>query len=139
MLCASSKQRDFWTGQLAALGRINALTVGPDQDVSSLVAVVPFGLPDEPPVQRAHGIRGVIPGIGMDDKVIIWGGGVYNWFDPLTLVKAIDRLSKRHPDIRLYFMGLKHPNPGVPDMRVAWETQQLAKRLGLVGRHVFFN
>jgi GT2 family glycosyltransferase len=139
MLCASTKQRDFWTGQLAALGRINALTVGPDQDVSSLVAVVPFGLPDEPPVQHAHGIRGVIPGIGMDDKIVIWGGGVYNWFDPLTLVKAIDRLSKRHPDIRLYFMGLKHPNPGVPDMRVAWETQQLAERLGLIGQHVFFN
>jgi len=139
MLCASTKQRDFWIGQLAALGRINSLTVGPDRDVSSLVAVVPFGLQDEAPVQHRHGIRGVIPGIGMDDKVVIWGGGVYNWFDPLTLVNAIDRLSKRHPDIRLYFMGLKHPNPGVPDMRVAWETQQLAERLGLIGRHVFFN
>jgi len=139
MLCASAKQRDFWIGQLAVLGRINSLTVGPNRDVSSLVGVVPFGLQDEAPVLHRHGIRGVIPGIGMDDKIVIWGGGVYNWFDPLTLVKAIDRLSKRHPDIRLYFMGLKHPNPGVPDMRVAWETQQLAERLGLVGRHVFFN
>ena len=139
LLCASTKQRDFWIGQLAALGRVNALTVGPDLDVSSLIDVVPFGLQDERPVQRSHGVRGVVPGIGMDDKVVIWGGGVYNWFDPLTLVKAIDRLSKRHADIRLYFMGLKHPNPGVPDMRVAWETQQLAERLGLVGRHVFFN
>jgi GT2 family glycosyltransferase/glycosyltransferase involved in cell wall biosynthesis len=139
MLCASTKQRDFWIGQLAALGRVNALTVGSDQNFSSLVDVVPFGLQDEPPVQQRHGVRGVIPGIGMDDKVVIWGGGVYNWFDPLTLVKAIDKLAKRHPDIRLYFMGLKHPNPGVPDMRVAWETQQLAERLGLIGRHVFFN
>jgi GT2 family glycosyltransferase/glycosyltransferase involved in cell wall biosynthesis len=139
MLCASTKQRDFWIGQLAALGRVNALTVGSDQNFSSLVDVVPFGLQDEPPVQQRHGVRGVIPGIGMDDKVVIWGGGVYNWFDPLTLVKAIDKLAKRHPDIRLYFMGLKHPNPGVPDMRIAWETQQLAARLGLIGRHVFFN
>ena len=139
MLCASTKQRDFWIGQLAALGRVNALTMGPDQRYSSLVDVVPFGLQDDPPVQHKHGIRGVIPGIGMDDKVVIWGGGVYNWFDPLTLVNAIDRLAKRHPDVRLYFMGLKHPNPGVPDMRIAWETQQLAERLGLVGRHVFFN
>ncbi len=139
MLCASTKQRDLWIGQLAALGRVNALTVGPDRSFSTLVGVVPFGLPDESPVQRRHGIRGVIPGIGMDDKVVIWGGGVYNWFDPLTLVKAIDRLAKRHTDIRLYFMGLKNPNPGVPDMRIAWETQQLAESLGLVGRHVFFN
>ena len=139
LLCASEKQRDFWIGQLAVLGRVNALTVGDDQELSRLVDVVPFGLQDEPPVQRTHGIRGVIPGIGMDDKVVIWGGGVYNWFDPLTLVHAIDRLRNRHPDVRLYFMGLKHPNPGVPDMRIAWETQQLAQRLGLVGRHVFFN
>lgn len=139
MLCASQKQRDFWIGQLAVLGRVNLLTVGPDNDFSKLVDVVPFGLQDEPAVQRKHGIRGVIPGIGMDDKVVIWGGGVYNWFDPLTLVKAIGRLAERHPDIKLYFMGLKHPNPGVPEMRIAWETQQLAENLGLVDKHVFFN
>ncbi len=139
LLCASEKQRDFWIGQLAVLGRVNALTVGRDQEFAGLVDVVPFGLQDEAPVQTKHGIRGVVPGIGMDDKVVIWGGGIYNWFDPLTLVHAIDRLSARHPDVRLYFMGLRHPNPGVPEMRIAWETQQLAERLGLVGRHVFFN
>jgi GT2 family glycosyltransferase/glycosyltransferase involved in cell wall biosynthesis len=139
MLCASAKQRDFWLGQLAPLGRVNALTMGSGTGPSALIDVVPFGLPDEPPVQHKHGIRGVVPGIGPNDKVVIWGGGVYNWFDPLTLIRAIDRLAKRHPDVRLYFMGLKHPNPGVPDMRIAWETQQLAEKLGLVGRHVFFN
>lgn len=137
MMCASTKQRDFWVGQLAVLGRINTLTMADGLD--GFLAVVPFGIGDEPPVQRKHGIRGVIPGIGQDDKVVIWGGGVYNWFDPLTLIKAIDRLSRRHPDVRLYFMGMKHPNPGVPDMRIAWETRQLAEQLGLVGRHVFFN
>jgi glycosyltransferase involved in cell wall biosynthesis len=139
LLCTSTKQRDFWIGQLAVLGRVNTLTAGREQNLSNLVEVVPFGLQADPPVQRGHGIRGVIPGIGLDDKVVIWGGGVYNWFDPLTLVKAIDSLARRHPDVRLYFMGMKHPNPGVPDMRIAWETRQLAEKLGLVGRHVFFN
>jgi glycosyltransferase involved in cell wall biosynthesis len=119
------------------LGRINPQTVA--NGIESLVAVVPFGIQDDPPVQRKHGIRGVVPGIGAEDKVVIWGGGVYNWFDPLTLVKAIDRLSKRHPDVRLFFMGMKHPNPGVPDMRIAWETRQLAEELGLIDKHVFFN
>jgi GT2 family glycosyltransferase/glycosyltransferase involved in cell wall biosynthesis len=138
-LCASEKQRDFWVGQLAALGRINPLTVGVDQGLDSLIAVVPFGVQDDAPVQKKHGIRGVVPGIGMDDKVVVWGGGVYNWFDPLTLVRAIGRLSTTHPDVRLYFMGMKHPNPGVPDMRIAWETKQLSDELGLTGRHVFFN
>lgn len=138
-MCASEKQRDFWVGQLATLGRINPLTVGVGEGLDSLVAVVPFGVEDENPVQTEHGIRGRVQGIGPDDKVIVWGGGVYNWFDPLTLVRAVGRLAQRHPDVRLYFMGMRHPNPGVPDMRIAWETKQLSEELGLTDRHVFFN
>jgi GT2 family glycosyltransferase/glycosyltransferase involved in cell wall biosynthesis len=139
VLCASEKQRDFWLGQLAGQGRINSAVYDEDESLDSLIDVVPFGISDEAPVQKRHAIKGTVPGIGTDDKVIIWGGGVYNWFDPLTLVRAVDRLRGRHPDVRLYFMGLKHPNPGVPDMRIAWELRQLADELGLTGLHVFFN
>jgi len=139
VLCASEKQRDFWLGQLAGQGRLNAAVYDEDESLNSLIGVVPFGISDKPPAQKRHAIKGEIPGIGPDDKVIIWGGGVYNWFDPLTLVRAVDRLRGRHPDVRLFFMGLKHPNPGVPGMRVAWELRQLADELGLTGSHVFFN
>ncbi len=139
LLCASDKQRDFWLGQLAGQGRINPLVYDEDESLGSLLAVVPFGLPDAPATRRRHALRGTVPGIGPDDKVIVWGGGVYNWFDPLTLVRAVDGLRRRHPEVRLYFMGLKHPNPGVPRMRMAWELRNLAEELGLVGTHVFFN
>ena len=139
VLCASEKQRDFWLGQLAGQGRINSAVYDEDESLDSLIEIVPFGISDEPPVQKRHAIKGAIPGISPDDKVIIWGGGVYNWFDPLTLVRAVDRLRGRHSDVRLYFMGLKHPNPGVPDMRIAWELRQLSDELGLTGSHVFFN
>ena len=44
-----------------------------------------------------------------------------------------------HPDVRLFFLGMKHPNPGVPAMRVANETRELAESLGLTGKYVFFN
>ena len=139
LLCASDKQRDFWLGQLAGQGRVNPATYDEDGNLANLLAVVPFGIEDTPPAQKRHGIKGTVTGIEPDDKVILWGGGVYNWFDPLTLIRAVDRLKDRHPEVRLFFMGLKHPNPGVPDMKVAWETQELAKELGLTGRHVFFN
>lgn len=139
LLCASEKQRDFWLGQLASQGRVNAQVYDEDASLSSLLAVVPFGIDDTPPQQRRHAVRGTIPGIGPDDKVIVWGGGVYNWFDPLTLIRAVADLAADHPDVRLVFMGMKHPNPGVPDMKMAWDAQQLASELGLTGRHVFFN
>jgi glycosyltransferase involved in cell wall biosynthesis len=84
-------------------------------------------------------LKGVIPGIGPDDKVVLWGGGIYNWFDPLTLIKAIERVSRDHPEIKLFFMGLAHPNPDVPEMRMAAQARDLAESLNLVGTHVFFN
>jgi len=138
-LCASGRQRDLWIGHLAAVGRINPLTYDADPTLDSLIRVVPFGMPDTPPVQQRHGIKGAIPGIAMDDKIILWGGGVYNWFDPLTLVRAVDRLRGRVPTVRLYFLGMKHPNPDVPEMRIASETRSLSDSLGLTDTHVFFN
>jgi glycosyltransferase involved in cell wall biosynthesis len=137
--CASRKQRDFWLGQLSGLGRINPLTYDADESLDSFVAVVPFGVSDDPPVRTRHAIRGVVPGIGPDDLVLLWGGGVYNWFDPLTLLRAVDRIKERVPSVRLFFLGLRHPNPHVEEMRMAVDTRKLSDELGLTGRHVFFN
>ncbi len=138
-LCASDKQRDFWLGQLSAVGRINPKTYDADETMASLIAVAPFGVPDEAPVHTRQALKGVVPGIGADDKVILWGGGIYNWFDPLTLLHAIDRLRQRRPDVRLFFLGLKHPNPDVPEMRMAVTARALSDSLGLTDKHVFFN
>lgn len=137
--CASDKQRDFWLGQMAALGRVNSVVYDEDPSLDSLITVVPFGISDEPPVRTRPALKGVVPGIGNDDRVILWGGGVYNWFDPLTLIHAVDRLRTRCDDVRLVFLGMRHPNPDIPEMRMAVETRRLAERLGLVGTHVFFN
>ncbi len=138
-LCASEKQRDFWLGQLSALGRVNPLTYDEDATMRSLIAVVPFGISDAAPAHTRPALKGVLPGIGLDDKVILWGGGIYNWFDPLTLLAAVDRLRRRVPNVRLFFMGLKHPNPDIPEMRMAVAARALSDQLGLTGTHVFFN
>jgi glycosyltransferase involved in cell wall biosynthesis len=80
-----------------------------------------------------------VPGIGQTDDVIVWAGGIYDWFDPLTLIRAVARLSRKRPTVRLYFMGLRHPNPDVPPMQMAIDAQALADELGVAGRNVFFN
>jgi GT2 family glycosyltransferase/glycosyltransferase involved in cell wall biosynthesis len=138
-ICASEKQRDFWLGQLAAAGRLNPAVYDQDPTLRSLIDVVPFGLSSDPPLHTKGVLRGVLPGIGEDDKIILWGGGIYNWFDPLTLIRAVDQVSKDHPELKLFFMGLAHPNPDVPEMRMAAQARQLAAELNLEGSHVFFN
>lgn len=138
-LCASDRQRHFWLGQLAGLGRINAYTYSRDSELDSLIAVAPFGMSSTDPVKTAPAIRGVVPGIGVDDKIIVWGGGIYNWFDPGILIRAVADLSVTHPDVRLFFMGVKHPNPDVPEMEAVSEARVLSEELGMTNKHVFFN
>ncbi|MEV4319290.1 glycosyltransferase [Actinocrispum sp. NPDC049592] len=138
-LCASDRQRHFWLGHLGAIGRLTPTLYDSDPSVRSLLAIAPFGLSAKPPQRTGPGPRESIDGIGPDDKLIIWAGGIYNWFDPLTLVQAVDRLRRRRPDVKLLFLGMRHPNPDVGEMDMAGRTRALAHRLDLVGRNVFFN
>ena len=138
-LCASEPQRHFWLGQLSALGRVNPYTYSRDSDLDSLIAEAPFGIASGDPVHNRPAMRGVVPGIGPDDKIIIWAGGIYNWFDPEILIRAVAQLSLTHPTVRLFFMGVKHPNPAVPEMEVVASARVLSAQLGLTGKHVFFN
>lgn len=137
-LCASERQRLFWLGHLAALGRLSPRLYDADPTTQSLLAIVPFGLSPEPPRRTAPGLRSTL-GIGEGEQVVLWAGGVYSWFDPLTLVHAIDKVREQHTDVRLVFLGMRHPNPEVAEMDIGARTIGLADRLGLTGKHVFFN
>ncbi len=138
-LCASERQRDFWLGSLASVGRVNPGTYRDEPGLRRLIDVVPFGIPADPPTALGPGTRGMFPGIGPADPVLIWAGGVYNWFDPLTLVRAVDQLRRSIPDIRLIFLGMRNPNLDIPEMRMATELRRLSDELQLTGTHVYFN
>ncbi|MBK5238077.1 MAG: glycosyltransferase family 4 protein [Actinomycetales bacterium] len=138
-LCASERQRLFWLGQLAGQGRLNPLTYENDPDLTGLIDVAPFGLSRVQPEHARQVLKGVHPGIAVDDKVLLWSGGLYNWFDPQTLIRAVGVLAGTHPDIRLFFQGTKHPHPGVPEMEIVSQSRRLASELGLLDVTVFFN
>lgn len=130
-VCASERQRLFFLGHLAALGRISPATYDGDPDLRRLIDLAPFGLDAEPPR----------PGPGMrrtpDERILIWGGGLYSWFDPLTLIRAVAAVAKRRPATRLFFLGTKHP--GVDEMGIVRESFDLARQLGVEGDTVVFN
>lgn len=138
-ICASEKQRDFWVGILTALGRVNPQNYDNDVTLKSLVDVVPFGIPEGEAKRTKKVIKGVINGINQKDKVVLWGGGIYNWFDPLSLIRAFALVKEERPDIKLLFMGVKHPNPNVPEMEMASKAVELSKELNLIDNTVFFN
>jgi glycosyltransferase involved in cell wall biosynthesis len=68
---------------------------------------------------------------------VLWGGGIWNWLDPLTVIRAIHRLDR--PDVKLYVLGMTRPNPGVPTMAMQGRAVALAEELGMLGNAVFFN
>ena len=138
-MCASERQRVFWLGQLAALGRLNPDVYEHDLDLRKLIDVVPFGLSETPPIHTRKVLKGVYPGIPDHAKILLWSGGLYNWFDPHTLIRAVAQLSEEHPEIVLFFQGVKHPHPGVPEMEIVETSRTLAAELGVLGRKVIFN
>ena len=138
-LCASEKQRDYWLGWLTAASRVNPLTHQQDPTLRALIDVVPFGVPAEPPRRQRPAIRGVIDDVGEDDLVVLWGGGIYNWFDPVTLIRGVGIAAQSLPRLRLVFMSTGHPNPEIQTMWTQVEARRVAAELGLTGTHVFFN
>lgn len=136
--CANQRQRAYWLGVLDAVGRINPHTYAADKSLVQLIDIVPFGLPTRRPQHTAPAIKGVMPGIQSTDRVILWGGGLWEWLDALNLVRAVARLAEQRPDVRLVFPATRHPNPDVPEMPMRKRTQELSDRLGLTGKVVFF-
>ncbi len=139
-LCASEIQRDLWLGALLQSGRINPSVWAQDNSLRQLIDVVPFGLPGAPP-DPVPSDRGLPVGnLSPDDVVLVWGGGIYNWFDPLTLIEAIGDAARTCPTVKLIFMSTGHPNPAIPEkMWMPTRAQQLSDELGLTDSHVFFN
>jgi glycosyltransferase involved in cell wall biosynthesis len=138
-LCAAEKQRDYWLGMLSALGRLNPYTYKRDPTFRQLIDVLPFGIPAQHPAHTQAVLKGVYPGIDAEDKVLLWGGGIWNWFDAPTLIRALPLILRQRTDVKLFFMGTQRPNQSVSKMDAVDEAIELSRSLGLYGTHVFFN
>lgn len=137
-ICGNERQRDFWLGFLAANERINPLTFGQDASLRKLIDVVGVGFPDRALRHDRAIVRGVHPRVPEGARIVLWGGGIWNWMDPLTLVEAWPRVLAQHPEARLVFLGTRHPNPLVPEHEMASKTEALAAKIGEKDRSILF-
>ncbi len=138
-ICATERQRDWWLGQLDVHGRINPKTYRADPTLRNLIDVVATGMPADAPIGGPPVIKDVWPGIAKNDPLILWGGGLWPWLDPLNLIRAMPAVLREIPNVRLAFPGTKRPNQDMQGMPLhVVEAVRLSEELGLLNHSVFF-
>lgn len=137
-LTSNPQQRDLWTGYAFA-GEMILPSTQKERGIDSFFGVCPMGInPVEFKKTDTELLSTRIPSIKETDFVIVWTGGIWDWFDAQTPIKALSSISKKHKDIKLVFLGTKHPNDDVPAMGETEIARTLASELGIIGKNVFF-
>lgn len=115
-LCSSEEQRLFYTGFLAALGRVNPERMERDPTLAGLIAAVPFGvpaaedLPPHRPILEELGLAARDAGNGAAPARLLFGG-LYDWYDPWPLLEALGDHEGRPWEL----LVVESPNPeGTP-------------------------
>ncbi len=137
-ICGNERQRDFWLGLLAANERVNPQNFSVDPSFRSLIDVVGIGFPDREPQTTSKLLRGVHKNIPEDAQIVLWGGGIWNWLDPLSLIQAWPKVIAKYPKARLVFLGTRHPNPLVPVHEMARKAQAMVEDLGELDKSILF-
>ena len=136
-ICGNERQRDYWLGLLTANRRVNPLTFAQDNSLRALIDVVGVGFPNHEPAHFPV-LKGVHPLVPEDARIVLWGGGIWNWLDPLTLIRAWPQVLENHPQARLIFLGTRHPNPLVPRHEMAAKAEALAAAIGEKDQTIIF-
>ncbi len=136
-ICGNLRQRDLWLGALMTNGRVTPGSFAQDNSLLSLIDVVGVGFPSRDPLVRPF-LRDQHPAFNQQSRIVLWGGGIWDWLDPLSLIRAWPQVVKQHPQARLVLLGTRHPNPLVPPHKMAERAIALAEELGEKERTIFF-
>jgi hypothetical protein len=89
-VASNERQRDYWLGYIMAAEGVTPGNLG-GRSADDIIGLLPFGTENHPPRRQSHGIRGRL-GIGDEDFVMLWAGGIWDWFDAETPIRAVARL-----------------------------------------------
>ncbi len=129
-LCASEEQRLYYLGLLTAAGRLN-----PGFDVETRIGILPVGTPVIPPTKTKTVLRQ--GAISEPDFVFLWPGGLFDWYDGVSAVRALKELGPKYERVHLVFVGAYSANWASPG-REYLRTREEARRLHLLKSQVHF-
>jgi len=112
-LCATEAQQLYYTGVLAAIGRINPINYDDDPFL-----IVPYGINEAEAVPERRPCSELIP--NPRAWKLLWFGGVYPWFDIGCLLEAVKVLSEKHA-VGLVIVGAKNPYVDNQDFEKCYE------------------
>lgn len=135
-VASNERQRDFWLGFIMSSGGLLPSTLE-GRPLGDIIGLAPFGMENHEPVQHGHGLRGR-HGITDNDIVAIWAGGIWDWFDAETPIRAVARLAEEDPRFKLVFYGTVHPNSVIGRPPSVERAMAVAERLGVLGTSVIF-
>jgi glycosyltransferase involved in cell wall biosynthesis len=118
-LCSSAEQRLYYLGFLTALGRVDPERLAADPELAELVGIVPFGVDEPPPPRPLLAARR--PG----ERRLLFGG-LYDWYDPWTLLGGLARLE----DVDWTLLLVRSPNAAGTPQRLLAAVEQECRRRG---------
>ncbi len=84
-------------------------------------------------------MRGVVDGIGDDDPLLIWNGGLWGWFEPELFIRAIDVARARGAERARLLHGRARPPRRGALARGRRARSRSPSSSGCATSHVFFN
>jgi glycosyltransferase involved in cell wall biosynthesis len=138
-LYSNERQRDFWMGYI-----FGSLQVTPSlynkRPMYERFIPAPMGIDTGIVLDKKETVlRGVVGNISTSDTVLLWTGGIWDWFDAVTLIEAMAMLKTRgRDDIKLVFLGTQHPNASIPKMAEVSRARDASIKHNLTDDTVYF-
>ncbi len=126
-ICANKSQKEYYMGILNLLGVIN-----PETYQEKIIEIVPFGVSEKGPDRKKKGLK-----TAKDDLIIAWPGGIAEWFDAETPIRAMKQIKDQH--VKLVFVGASNPIDAHFTDKGFQKAKALAQKLGLLDKRVFFH
>ena len=137
VLCCNERQRDSYIGMMESFGLVSPRVYDSDPTLRRYIDVAPHGIRPEAPVPGSRVLRGAHPGFKETDRIIVWNGGIIQWYDPATLIEGLRRLGR--DDVKLLFLGAAYPGLKELGMGIRFQdAKAIAAANGQLGKTIFF-